>query len=811
MAKRPTLQELQQQIKVLEARLAERAPLDNAIVSPTDGSQTETILDALVEHVIYQDRDLKIQWANRAACESAGLSRKDLIGRYCYEIWPQRSEVCPDCPVLEAIKSGQPARLEKQTPDGRTWLIQGQAVRNAAGTIIGGIETTLDITAQKAVETALRRSEERLQTITQNIREVFWLFDVKKQRVVYVSPAYEEIWGRTTARLLERYEEWQESIHPEDLAYAESSFASILETGGGEPREYRIVRPDGSVRWVSDRGFAIRGPDGQISQITGFAEDITDRKAMEATLQDINYIISQSPIVAFLWQNKPGWPVQFVTDNVSALLGYPASQFMSGKKQYRDVIHPADLERVLREVQNFSAESDRLEFAHQPYRIVTQQGEIRWVQDRTFIRRDVHGRITHYQGLVEDVTQRKTAEDALRASEANYRRLFSVGPDAIILVDMETKQVIDANPAAVKQYGYTHAELCGMKALDLSAEPEASAAHISQVSTQLNQDAPSTLTHRLHKKKDGTVFPVEIASGFYEHQGRRLICAILRDLSAREAAEALVKETRLQVEAILNNIPDLAWLKDAHSRFIAVNEAFGQACGLPADQLPGKTDLDIWPPDLAQRYRADDQDVLQSAQGKRVEEPLVDSQGQTSWIETIKSPLFNPQGDVIGTVGIARDITDQKTAREALQAEKERLAVTLRSIGDAVITTDRHGTITLLNPLAESLTGWTEQHAVGQPIRTVFHIINEFTRERCEDPVAKVIAGEQTVGLANNTLLVRRDGTEIVIADSGAPNRRNDGRIIGVVLVFRDITEQRRLQNELAKVQKIESLGVEKG
>ena len=115
----------------------------------------------------------------------------------------------------------------------------------------------------KRVEEALRESEERFRELAENIREVFWLFDWNEQKVIYVSPAYETVWGRSIEDIYNRYEDWAESIYPDDLNYAQESFAKIAETGGGETREYRIVRPDGSVRWVSDRGFAITGEDGQ--------------------------------------------------------------------------------------------------------------------------------------------------------------------------------------------------------------------------------------------------------------------------------------------------------------------------------------------------------------------------------------------------------------------------------------------------------------------------------------------------------------------------------------------------------------------
>jgi PAS domain S-box-containing protein len=123
--------------------------------------QKEYILDSLVEHVIHQDMDMRIQWANRAACESAGMSRENLIGRYCYEIWPKRSDPCPDCPVREAITVGQLHETEKSTPDGRAWYMRGYPLRDSSGTIVGGTELTLEITERMQAEKALgRRAEE---------------------------------------------------------------------------------------------------------------------------------------------------------------------------------------------------------------------------------------------------------------------------------------------------------------------------------------------------------------------------------------------------------------------------------------------------------------------------------------------------------------------------------------------------------------------------------------------------------------------------------------------------------------------------
>ena len=143
-------------------------------------------------------------------------------------------------------------------------------------------------------------------------------------------------------------------------------------------------------------------------------------------------------------------------------------------------------------------------------------------------------------------------------------------------------------------------------------------------------------------------------------------------------AEEKLKKIEFQQRAILNNIPDIAWLKDKESKFIAVNEPFGKACGVRPEDLIGKADLDIWPRDLAERYRKDDQEVMKSGLRKRVEEPLADKEGKIKWIETIKTPIYNDKGQIIGTTGIARDITERKEIEERLRESRAELEIRVK-------------------------------------------------------------------------------------------------------------------------------------
>jgi diguanylate cyclase (GGDEF)-like protein/PAS domain S-box-containing protein len=128
-----------------------------------------------------------------------------------------------------------------------------------------------------------------------------------------------------------------------------------------------------------------------------------------------------------------------------------------------------------------------------------------------------------------------------------------------------------------------------------------------------------------------------------------------------------LRDVKFQQKAILDNIPDIAWLKDNQGRFIAVNDAFGRACGFKPEEIIGKTDLDIWPRDLAESYRADDQEVMNSKKRKCVQEKLDNREAGAQWIETVKTPIFDDQGEVIGTAGIARNISQRKKDDERLK------------------------------------------------------------------------------------------------------------------------------------------------
>jgi PAS domain S-box-containing protein len=169
------------------------------------------------------------------------------------------------------------------------------------------------------------------------------------------------------------------------------------------------------------------------------------------------------------------------------------------------------------------------------------------------------------------------------------------------------------------------------------------------------------------------------------------------------------------------------------------------------------------------------------------------------------SAAFDLMTEKLSATTVSRDellkeIEERKRAEAALRKSEQRWAITVTSIGDAVITTDTDGRISFLNKVAETLTGWRLAEAVGKRVQEVFQIVNEYSRAVVDDPVRKVLSSGLIVGLANHTLLLRKDGSEVPIDDSAAPIRDEADHILGVVLIFRDITERRKAEHLLVQL-----------
>lgn len=251
--------------------------------------------------------------------------------------------------------------------------------------------------------------------------------------------------------------------------------------------------------------------------------------------------------------------------------------------------------------------------------------------------------------------------------------------------------------------------------------------------------------------------------------------------------------------AIVDSADDAIVSKDLDGIIQSWNAGAERIFGYRPDEVIGKPVRILIPPD-----RQSEEDVIlhRLRQGERIdhfETVRLAKDGRQIDVSLTVSPVRASDGTIIGASKIARDITLQKRVAAELAAQQAWFRITLGSIGDAVIACDVHGTITFTNGTASRLTGWDAQDAVGRPLHEVFRIINETTRRPVENPADLVMKLGQVVGLANHTVLISRSGDETPISDSAAPIRDGDGVMHGVVLVFRDVSDERRAQIALER------------
>ena len=182
--------------------------------------------------------------------------------------------------------------------------------------------------------------------------------------------------------------------------------------------------------------------------------------------------------------------------------------------------------------------------------------------------------------------------------------------------------------------------------------------------------------------------------------------------------------------------------------------------------------------------------------------------GESIICDWYNTPLVDANGNVVGIASLVLDVSARKEAENALAEEKERLAVTLRSIGDGVIATDTEGRINLINKLAEELTGWSQDRAMGQPLSKVFNVVDQKSRASFRNPLSHVLSSGEIVDLPDSSILVSRSGGEKVIGASAAPIHDQESKIVGSVLVFRDITDEQNIAQERLRSSKLDSLGI---
>jgi PAS domain S-box-containing protein len=405
-------------------------------------------------------------------------------------------------------------------------------------------------------------------------------------------------------------------------------------------------------------------------------------------------------------------------------------------------------------------------------------------------------------------------------------------------------QIVYVNEAFIRMTGYTYEDVLG-KTPRILQGPKTNRTELDKIRCALEMGQP-VAAELINYRKDGSEFevalslvPVANEKGYHTHW-----IALQRDITERKRSEQ-----RLQAQyTTARTLAESATLEEATPKILqAICDSLGWDVGelwsinpqtnaldcvkiwcqpsvkIPEFEaatrkitfsrgigLPGRvweSGQPLWIADVVQdsnflRATVAEREGLHGAFGF----PILNSKGVLgvlTFLSRDNRPLDTPLLEMVIAIGqqIGQFI-ERKQAEAALEQQRQWLEVTLSSIGDAVITTDTNAVITFMNPVAEALTGWSQAQALGQTIDTVFQIIDQYSRTPAEIPVRRVLKEKITVELIDNTLLITRNGRELPIDDSCAPIRDQDGKLQGVVLIFRDITKRNQAAAALQKSEK---------
>jgi PAS domain S-box-containing protein len=369
----------------------------------------------------------------------------------------------------------------------------------------------------------------------------------------------------------------------------------------------------------------------------------------------------------------------------------------------------------------------------------------------------------------------------MELADEHFRLLVeSVADYAIYLLEPDGT-IRSWNAGAQRLKGYTAVEIVGRSfAQFFSVEDRENGKPAQLLAAALRDGRIEDVGWRV--RKDGSQFWASaVITALYDRTGTHIgFAKVTRDLTDR-AYRAFVEATHA-----------IVWTTDAAGRPNADSPSWRGFSGQTAREWHDGRGWEAIHPDDLEPFRAIWDRAKQAGTPFVAEYRLRRHDGVHVWVEGRGIPFFDGEGRVREWFGVTLDISARKQAELETQRALTLWTTTLRSIGDAVISTDARGRVRFMNPVAERLTGWRADEAAGRPLTEVFPIFNEETGAVVENPVDKVLRVGTVVGLANHTVLRRRDGTEVPVDDSAAPIHDPDGKIEGVVLVFRDASEEKR-------------------
>jgi PAS domain S-box-containing protein len=666
-------------------------------------------------------------------------------------------------------------------------------VHNQQGQPLYGMFMIEDITERKQAQDALAQERNLLRTLFDTIPDSIYVKDQEGRHLLHNRPVIkgagkttdEELVGKTDLDLYpaEVAQQW----YNDDMAVIRS----------GQPlidREEPRVEAGQVIGWSLTSKIPLRNSQGQVIGLVGVTRDISERKRVEKALRESEARLAEALDIARLahWELDIATQTFTFNDQFYALFHTSAGQeggYQMPVAQYaQKFVHPDDAFMVGLEIEKAVKTTDPTYSGQVEHRIIRADGSQGYILVRFRVIKDEQGQTVKTVGVNQDITERKQAEEALRQSEAIQRAILDAIPDFMFWTNRQ-------------------ADYIAFHALGERASKN------GPVTKKLNEALPAHVAEQIaahleavYESGEMQVFEYsQSAQGEVKYFEARLVytvldevLCILRDVTERKQFEEALTRERHLLRTLIDNLPDQVYFKDAQSRFIIANPVTARNMGMDTPQaLIGKTDFDFHPETLAQQYFADEQGIIQSGQGLvDYEEPLIDAQtGQTRWVLSTKVPLRDSQGQIIGLVGVGRDITERKAMEESLRESERRFKAMFDNAAIGMALVDLTGRPVMTNLSLQQMLGYSAAELQAM-------VFTEFTHP--DDAAAdmelyqELVAGRRDYYQLEKRYF-HRDGRIIWGNLTVSMIRNQAGQPQFAVGMVEDITERKQMATDLAE------------
>ncbi len=584
-------------------------------------------------------------------------------------------------------------------------------------------------------------------------------------------------------------------FHPDDREIAYEKLDDIIQKGTEETADLRILINGGpEFRWfrISTKRFFV---DDEMFLVS-FGTDIEKYKDTEKELlignEQLRFILSESGTGSWEWDLKTG--INKWSDAVWELYGISKNSCTPSCECWKQAIIEEDRHRIMGEIAN--ATKKALPFRLQ-WRTRHADGSLHWLFSKGIPIRQSDGKLSHYLGFVEDITDLKRAEMQLEESEERFRKLFEDHSSVMLVIDVETNRIINANRAATRFYGWSVREICQM---DIGKMSTRSTDYLNKEKNALSTGISIKFSD-IHKTADGSLHDVEVFCNLTRSREKPVCYCIVNDVTERNKAERKLLESKTILEAALESMSDAVFISDNEGRFIEINNAFAtfHRFGNKKDCLRKLSEY----PDLLNVFLTDGTPAtleqwaisraLQGETGVAVEYMLQRKDTGERWIGSYNfAPIRDEHSNITGSVVTGRDITHWKKAEQELRESEERFRNFFEQHSAVMVVLDPDtGRIMDANMAAAEFYGWTKEKLCSMNIFD----INTDNPENVRSLLDGWKNAEKRTFIVNHR---KSDGTKRLIEEFGQKIKEKEKWL--VYCIFHDITERKKAEDELKKL-----------